>query len=216
MLSKRLSALADLIPHDEIVADIGCDHALLLCRLADEKTLRKGYAIDIAPGPLNQARHNIAAHNYDNITVILADGLDALPEDTTVIVIAGMGFRTIKKILENDWNKLQGISAIIIQCNTEISKFRAFLGERQVNIIAEKWVRDRHDYQLIKFDLTKKRNYRENESYFGPFLLKEKAPEFKAYYRRQYQKLLFKYNLSKDPEVKRQLKLIEDNLKDIP
>jgi len=215
MLSKRLQALADFIPADQIVADIGCDHALLLCRLAETGRLKKGYAIDVAVGPLRAAARNIATGKHDNIMVITAAGLKALPPDTTVVVIAGLGYRTIRNILADDWDKLQNINEVVVQCNAEITKFREFLSQRQVNITAEKWVKDRHDYQLVKFDLRKKRVYRDSETYFGPFLLQEKTSEFLAYYRRHYQKLLFKYDLSKDPEVKRQLTLIEDKLKDL-
>jgi len=215
MISKRLTALAAMIPDNEIVADIGCDHALLLCRLAEENRLKKGYAIDIAKGPLQQAKKNIEAGDHDNITVILADGLRTLPADTTMIVISGLGFHTIKRILETDWDRLKKLVAIIVQCNSEISEFRSFLSKQRVNITAEKWIKDRHDYQLIKFDLKKQREYRENESFFGPFLLKERPPEFLAYYRRLYQKLLLKYRFSDDPLTKNKLTLIEENLKEI-
>jgi len=214
MLSKRLLALADFIDDNEIVADIGSDHALLLCYLADRKRLVKGYAIDIAKGPLKQAKKNITEAKHNNIDCLLAFGLSELPQDTTVVVIAGMGYKTIKDILTNDWDKLQSISYVIIQCNSQISLLRRFLAERQVNITDELWVKDYKDYQLIKFNIKKKKDYLEKEIYFGPCLLKKKQHDFISYYKKHYSKLLKNYKLSNKEELKKEIILIEENLKD--
>ena len=214
MLSKRLSALASFIDKNEVIADIGSDHALLLCQLAKEKKLKKGYAIDIKEGPLKQAKRNIANEGLANVFTILADGLHGLPSDVTVIVIAGMGFKSIKRILEDNWPKLEKVKYVIVQCNTQMEKFRLFLAEKQVTIEDEQWVKDYKDYSFIKFSTIKKRSYSKSEIFFGPILLKEKPLEFINYYRLYYQKLLEFYKIRPTKDIKDRLLLIEENLKD--
>jgi len=215
MLSRRLLQLADFVPDNEIVADIGTDHALLLCYLAEEKRLVKGYAMDIALGPLKAAEKNIKKKGYGNIHCLLSDGLSRLPEDTTVVVIAGLGFQTIKKILTNNWDKLFGLQAIIVQCNSQIKLFRAFLCDAKVNIEDERWVKDYKDYQLIKFNLKKDKEYSVAERYFGPCLLEKKPVEFLDYYRYYYIKIKRNYLLNQKDDLRNEINLIEEYLQDI-
>ncbi len=214
MLSKRLLQLADFIPKNEIVADVGSDHGLLLCYLAEKQSLNKGYAIDIAEGPLTRAQENITRGAYTNITTILSNGLNDLPADTSVVVIAGLGYLTIKGILQDNWDKLWGLEAIIVQCNSQIKLFRKFLGERRVNILDECWVKDYKDYQLIKFNLKEQKDYSEAESYFGPYLLQRKPPEFLDYYHRYYKKIKRNFFLNQKNELKNEINLIREFLQD--
>jgi len=214
MLSRRLTALVDFIGADEIVADVGSDHGLLLLGLAEKKNLKKGYAMDIAEGPLKQAEKNIAASTFTNIETILAPGLSQLPADVTVVVIAGMGFNTIKKILEDDWDKLEQVKEIVIQCNSQVVLLRGYLAVKQVAIVDELWVNDYKDYQFIKFNLRDKRTYSQAEIYFGPCLLKAKTPEFIVYYRKHRDKLSAINRRHHSDEISHELELLERNLED--
>ena len=209
MASKRLKALADLVPDASTVADIGSDHALLLRILAEQGKLKKGYAMDIAAGPLRAARANLEKTEYANISVIQSDGLRELPDDVTTVVIAGLGNRSIQRILDNDWSKVESLQNVIIQCNSEITLFRQYLATRQVNITAERWLTDYKDYQMIVFDCKKKTVYSEAEIFFGPKLLKEKPQDFLAYYRRRYDSLREIYLYSHDPGLLEELALIQ-------
>ena len=214
MLSKRLRALADLVPPDEIVADIGSDHALLLCHLEKTGRLKKGYAMDIAGGPLAQAKKNIEVLDCNSIELLQSDGLDRLPGDVTILVIAGLGYRSIKRILDTAWEKTEKMKAVVVQCNSELYAFRSFLADKQAEIIAECWVKDYKDYQLIKFIANMAGFYNEAEIYFGPFLLKEKSPDFLGYYKRYYEKLRTNYLRNKDERLAQEMKLISRCLED--
>ena len=213
MLSQRLLALADFITDSRVVADIGSDHALLLCHLAKHHNLEKGYAFDIATGPLVQARKNCLKNGVTNIECIQAAGLSLLPKGVTTVIIAGLGYKTIRKILEDDWDKLTDINEIIVQCNSQIIELRAFLSDRQVNIIDEKWIKDYKDYQFIKFNLKKARGYSPAERFFGPVFLQERPVDFLRYYANHCAKLHENYRLSKREKIKQELDLIEGNLK---
>lgn len=99
-LSHRLRALTDWIDAD-CTADIGCDHAYAICQAVSEGRTKKGYACEVARGPLDRARKTITQeHLEDQVIPRLANGLESLPKDVSQAVIAGMGGRTMIEILK--------------------------------------------------------------------------------------------------------------------
>ncbi len=215
-ISKRLLSLCELVDKGSVVADIGCDHAQLCCYLVKEKIVSKAYACDVKEGPLLQAKKNIEAHQLQNyITTVLSDGLHKIENDVQVIVIAGMGFETIKKILENDFDKLQG-KTLIIQSNRDVPKLRSWLQLHEFAIIKEKTIYDEsHYYQMIKVDTTQQTKLSEQQLYLGYQMVKDEC-----YYdslRFQENKLCFILKeLKKDNEryamFKQQLEMIQTEL----
>ena len=86
-----------MIDKGMVVADIGTDHAFLPVMLVRDGISDHVYACDVAKGPLQAAKENIAHFQLtDKITTILTDGLRDVPSDVNCIVIAGMGFVTAK------------------------------------------------------------------------------------------------------------------------
>ena len=55
-LSNRLGQIARMAQPGSVVADIGTDHGQLMVYLAQNGTIRRGYACDINEKPLNLAR----------------------------------------------------------------------------------------------------------------------------------------------------------------
>lgn len=210
MLSKRLRFLADFIASDKIVADVGCDHGLLLRFLSDNNKLKKGYAMDVAIGPLNQAIAN--CKDYKNIQCILSDGLDKLPNDCEIVVIAGMGYLTIKKILKDNLSKLSSLDEVIIQCNTKVDKLREFLNVLGSTIIDEVWVNDVKDYQFIKLSFKEKTYYNQSQQYFGPIFLKKQPINWLRFHRNNLNRLI-EINAQKyDEKRNQQIKMIKKTL----
>ncbi|MFV0254620.1 MAG: tRNA (adenine(22)-N(1))-methyltransferase [Erysipelotrichaceae bacterium] len=209
MLSKRLDALADFVEAKSIVADVGCDHALLLVKLAQNHKLKKGYAMDVATGPLQQALINTAS--YSNIECLLSNGLEKLPLDTEIVIIAGMGYLSIKEIISSNFDKLKNLE-LIVQCNSQIIEFRNYLNEIGANIIDELWVFDYKDYQFIKFNFQEKKEYSLAEIYFGPIFLKNRPSGWLVYHQNNL--LRMKDINKKNPLKKRSetIKLIEKTL----
>ena len=124
MISKRLKEIAELIPNNAKVIDVGCDHALLDIYLVKNKNC-SCLACDINENALNQAKKNISSNNLiDKIETKLTDGLNDIKiNKDDYFVIAGMGTSTIKHILEHD----NLSDNLIIASNNEIDKLRRFV-----------------------------------------------------------------------------------------
>ena len=101
MLSERLLKIAEMIDNNKVVFDVGSDHALLPCFLLKNGICEKVYAGEVAEGPLNKVKEAVRKNGYERKLIpVFSDGLENAPEDVEVVVIAGMGFYTIKHILD--------------------------------------------------------------------------------------------------------------------
>ncbi|MDR2932160.1 MAG: class I SAM-dependent methyltransferase [Oscillospiraceae bacterium] len=101
LLDDRLKAAYEMVRPGAVVADIGTDHANLICALARSGRCPRGYACDVNAAPLARAAQNIAAQGLsDRITTVLGDGLTGLDSrDVTDILILGMGGELIGEII---------------------------------------------------------------------------------------------------------------------
>lgn len=101
-LTPRLQAVAELVPANAALADIGTDHAYLPAWLLGRGRVRRAIAADINKGPLDRARLTAQQYNCaEQMEFRLCDGLAAIgPDEVDTIVIAGMGGETIASILQ--------------------------------------------------------------------------------------------------------------------
>ncbi len=138
ILSKRLSAVANLIKDNKIVADIGTDHASLPIFLVNQGRVKKVYAADINEGPLESAKKNIGeAGLTDKIEVYLSDGLKNVPKDAQEIAIAGMGGKLISEIIDAaPFTKSKNVG-LILQPMSNPSVLRRYLYENGYKIVKE-------------------------------------------------------------------------------
>lgn len=182
-LSQRLKVVADFVPQNSRVADIGSDHAYLPVYLMKQKQIEFGIASEVAKGPLDNAIQEIKAEGLsDRIDTRLADGLLSVQPDDKIdcVTIAGMGGTLIKNILENGKSHLSGDELLILQPNVGEDRLRTWLMNNQYEISDETILReDGHTYEII---VAKKTNepvkYTEQEIKFGPFLLKQHSDVF--------------------------------------
>ena len=175
-LSKRLKEIANYIPDNVKMVDIGCDHALLDIYLQKERKNIKIIASDVNENALNQAKNNIKKYNLEKvIETRLSNGLDNISKDEIdTIVISGMGAHTIIGILHMNLKKLENVNNIIVQSNNHIDFLRKKIVELNYCIESETLVKDNGIiYTIIAFKKGKKK-YKKKELYFGPYLLKEK------------------------------------------
>ncbi len=189
-LSKRLEAISDFIEETDRVIDIGCDHANLDIYLCEKYKNINIIASDIHEGALEQAKSNIGKHRLNNrIETRLGDGLSIVnPCEFDTIVISGMGFHNIKKILSNK-PKMVEFPKIVIQCNTDVVKLRIFVIKLGYKITREQLVMDNDIiYTIIEFKQGKEK-YNYDQKYFGPRILENKDELFYEY----YSKKLLKY-----------------------
>lgn len=179
-LSKRLSVIASLVPENAVIADIGCDHALLDIYLSKKKIIKKSFAIDITKGALNQADKNIKLYNAKNIETRLSDGFEKIDikDNVDTVIMSGLGDAKIINILKEAEEKLNKVNNIIIQSNVGVSNIRVYLTCNGYYIDNEKLVKENNIiYTVISFKKGYK-SYTEKEIEFGPVLLRNKDELF--------------------------------------
>ena len=189
MISDRLAAIAYMIDSNKVVFDVGSDHGLLPCFLVESNIASKVYAGDIALGPLNRAKENIEKRGLqDKIIPVLSDGLAKANDDVQVVVISGMGYHTIKHILDTcDISKYQ---YFLIQSNTDVDLVRRYISEHMFTIEDERIIYDDFYYQIIKFSADLHDSYDEFEIKYGPILLKKRDHIFLDYLKDRRDKLI--------------------------
>lgn len=134
-ISNRLKLIADLVPKNTRVVDVGCDHALLDIYL----TLKfncECVATDVNQNALDIAINNIKKYNLENkIKTILSDGVDdVLLNRDDCIVLSGMGTKTILDILSSRSIENQ---YILIQSNTDIELLRKSMFKNGYYVVDE-------------------------------------------------------------------------------
>ena len=150
-LTKRLSAIFDLIENGSVVSDIGTDHAFLPIKLIESGKCKKVIASDIVDGPLMSAKKNITAHNiFEGIELVKSDGLENVVKfSPDTIVIAGMGGETISDILNaSDYPQKSG-ATLILQPMTHAEVLRNYLFENSFEICDEIVVREDNRFYII-------------------------------------------------------------------
>ena len=218
-ISDRLKELSTFVDENDKLIDIGCDHALLDIYLCDEYKNLKVIASDIHEGALKSAEKNIDKFKMNNrIDLRLGDGLTIVNADEIdTILIAGMGFNTIKRILSND-TKMTNVKKIVIQSNTDVVKLRKFVIRLGFKITRELLVKDNDIiYTIIEFKPGSEK-YSYEEIYFGPRILDNKDDIFYEYYSKKllkYENLLLqipKYEVRSKLHHKHLIKIIRKEL----
>ena len=182
-MTKRLELIESLIDDDANVIDIGTDHAYLPIMLAKKNI--KCLGTDINKMALRGALKNIQKyHLEDKIDLVLTDGLEGINvSEFNTLVIAGMGYQTIKHIL-NEQAKLESIKTIIIQSNNDYELVRKLLNDLEYKISEEKIIEDKkHLYHIFKFLKGKEVLTKEE------ILMGKKNLEYQKYYQQDLEKL---------------------------
>ncbi len=143
-LTPRTEGIVSLVPKCRTVADIGCDHGYVSIALLQRGIAERAFACDIKEGPLEHAKVNISkAGLSDRIETLLAPGLSGLSdEEADVIIIAGMGTRTITEIIGNSPDKAKKAEYLILQPQSEIPELRQFLSDNGFSILKNKMMRE--------------------------------------------------------------------------
>ena len=172
-LSKRLAAIAGLIPEGAAAADVGTDHGYIPVWLCQRGKNFPVFAADINPEPLQRAA--LSAEEYglkDRITLVLCDGLSAFSgNEVDCVIIAGMGGETIINILSAaPWTKQEG-KTLILQPMTKAAELRQWLYENGYAVTHEELVSDGHIYELLVVSPGQDEPYSPAELLVGHFSL---------------------------------------------
>lgn len=174
-LSKRLKAIADMIPECDSFTDIGCDHGYLPVYLLLEGRCLKAVASDIGEGPLDTARANAAEYGLgeERISFILSDGLSGIPDPGKgfhILNIAGMGGLNIAGILESGRLKASSYDCLYLSPHTKTEELRRFLVSEGYRIEAERYLVDEGKlYVIMKVLRGVSEAYSEKEYLLGAF-----------------------------------------------
>lgn len=188
MLSKRLEAIAQLVPQGCRMADIGCDHAYLPLDLVKKGKVTYAIGCDVRQGPLEGAKTNLALSGLssEQIELRLGDGLAPLEVgEVDVVTIAGMGGSLMVDILERGQDVVAQLKKLILSPNIAPWRIRQWAMDNQFLIIDETVVEEKgHYYDIIVLEKAESISiqYNELECYFGPLLLKRYEPAVIAYF----------------------------------
>lgn len=222
-LSQRLKTVADFVPQNSRVADIGSDHAYLPVYLLKKNKIEYGIASEVAKGPLENAKHEIMSENLsDYMDTRLADGLLSIhPEDKiNCVTIAGMGGTLIRRILEQGKSHLNGKELLVLQPNVGEDRLREWLMQNNYEIADEKILReDGHTYEIILAKKTSKKvEYTQQELKFGPFLMREHSEVFVEKWENEIQRIksvIKQMNQAKHDKPVDKIKMINDEIDEI-
>ncbi len=147
-LSKRLTALAEMVTTGNRLADVGTDHGYVPISLMEQQRIPSAIAMDINKGPLQRAEEHIRQYGFENrIETRLSDGLHELKGgEADTVLIAGMGGDLMRRILEEGKTVLETAQELILQPQSEIAKVRLWLTEHDWMIECEDIVLDEGKY----------------------------------------------------------------------
>lgn len=190
-LSRRLQAVAAMVPIGTIAADIGCDHGYVSIYLIKNSICPKVIAMDVNQGPLARAAYNIKQENLEAfIDTRLSDGLTKINDkEVDTVICAGMGGRLMERILIGGIKKIGKIPFLVLQPQSELFVVRQFLRKSGYEIIDENIIfEDGKYYPMMLAKVNEDNEITEEidaegtiEDYYGPILLKKKHPILKEY-----------------------------------
>lgn len=152
-LSDRLSAIVSMVTPGNRVCDIGCDHGFVPIYLVKQGISPSALAMDVREGPLSQAKIHIRDYNLENlIQTRLSDGLSAFRAgEAETLICAGMGGRLLMRILSEEADKAASFRELILQPQSEVGQFRAFLRRQGYLCVDENMIEeDGKFYPMMK------------------------------------------------------------------
>ncbi len=191
--SVRMEAIASQVTPGNRVADVGCDHAYIPIELVRTGRIPSALAMDLREGPLERARAHIAACGLDDrIATRRSDGLAALlPDEVDTLLIAGMGGRTIARIL-TERPVPESIGELVLAPQSEWADVRRTVREIGFVITDEDMVvEDGKYYPILRAGRGTAPTLPEPEAAmadaFGPILLSRRHPVLYAWLARQWE-----------------------------
>ncbi|MCM1119818.1 MAG: class I SAM-dependent methyltransferase [bacterium] len=152
-LSARMRALTEMVTPGNRVCDVGCDHGWVSIYLVQQGISPRVLAMDVRRGPLSRAQKHIRQRGLEAyIETRLSDGVAAMRAgEADTVICAGMGGRLMQRIIEEGRDKLVLARELILQPQSELRLFRAYLRRAGYLTLAEDMVyEDGKYYPMMK------------------------------------------------------------------
>ncbi len=148
----RLATLASMVPAGSRVADVGSGHGLLARELLLDRRAARCIATELTAARAELIRVLPADHpRAADAETRWGDGLEPLrPDDRLdVLVLAGMGARSICRILSDPRRGTLGLRRILLQPQTEPALLRRWLRTHGVGLVDERLIVERGRVYLL-------------------------------------------------------------------
>lgn len=178
-LSKRLKAIADFVPKDSVVADIGTDHGYIPAYLIYSGICNKVIGTDISKGSLKKIIEYVKQLNYEKkVQTRLGNGLEPIiTNEIDTVIIAGMGGLLIRDILQKDLEKTNSITHFIFQPMIAAKELREYLVNNKFQIVDEELVYEENKYyEIIYAKKGISKVYANIDYEISPILVKKNHP----------------------------------------
>lgn len=200
ILSPRLLAVAEAIPPGSRVADLGTDHGKLPLWLAANGLVAFCLATEKNAALLRRAARAPDSAVWGSLVAYRAgDGLRAILAEDRIdtVVLAGVGGRTILRLLEAQAGSLSSFSRLVLQPRSEQALVRAWLLEHGFALVSERLTNERGRFHLTVAAerVTDPSLYvhpllsREDLLAAGPLLVRQRAPEVARFWRLEHERL---------------------------
>jgi len=197
LISKRIEAIVSFIDIDDLIVDVGCDHAYVSKLLA--KRGQKSIASDIVEGIIEKRKKE----NNELIEYYVSDGLRDIHVKYDYPVICGMGTFTILNIIKEskkDFNKC------LISSNNDNELLRREMNNLGFVVEKELVIKDKNKFYNIIMFKKGKYNYTDKELYLGiNHLDYEMFEEKKKSLLKKYKKIINNIPVEKRDEIKRKI-----------
>ena len=143
-LNKRLKTICDMIPVESEIIDVGTDHGYVPIYLNKFKNCHC-LATDISEFSLSKARNN-ALKTQANIDFLCTDGLNNINLKKQIIIISGMGTKTILDILNKNIT-----NDLVISTNNDVNYLIEELIRKGYIVKENKKIIEHKTYEIIYF-----------------------------------------------------------------
>ena len=131
-LSDRMQVIANHVTPGRTVADIGTDHGQIPVWLFARGIVPRAILSDISAESLAKAKETAAAYQFGGgLSFRVGDGLSVLaPAEADTVIIAGMGGKLIRQIMEEDLAHTMSFRKFILQPRKGYGLLRKWLLEQ--------------------------------------------------------------------------------------
>lgn len=143
-LSERMRAVAEMVTVGNRVCDVGCDHGFVSIYLVEQGISPGALAMDVRTGPLSAAREHVAERGLERkIETRLSNGLHNYNiGEAETLICAGMGGSLMRQILSDQPDKTRSFVEMVLQPQSELEQFRAWLREAGYRIAGENMIEE--------------------------------------------------------------------------